>query len=143
MLTDSRPIPKRPSIFPSLPLKSDSESSFKSSRFSHQLEMLIIPGNEISEADKLPSISPSTPPASRFGSHFGSQTTFSSYSSPSTVRSTISTDSGTHMPGIGIEAVTDQRSILKLSAVGDVVSGTLEGFVERLITNFSEYFTMV
>lgn len=132
---DSRPIPKRPSIFslPSLPLRSDSESSIRSSSFRKPLEMLIIPGNEISEADKLSSISPSTPSAS----HFGSQTTFSSFSSPSTVRSAISTDSGIYMPEVVSEAVTDPRSIVKLSAVGNVISGTLEGLVGRLTNNFN------
>ena len=141
MLKDSSPIPKRPSIIslPSLPLRSDSESSFRSSR---QLEMSIIPGNE---ADKLSSISPctSTPPASRSDSHFGSQRTFSFYGSPSTVRSATSTDSGIQMPGVISEAVTDPRPIVNLSAVGHVISGTLEGLVGRLINNFSEYFTMV
>jgi son of sevenless-like protein len=138
---DSRPVPKRPS-FPlsSLPSRSDSEPSFRSSRFSRQPETLFIPGNEISEADKLSSNSPSTP---RSDSHFGSQGTFSSYGSPSTVRSAISTDSGIHIPKVVSEAVTDRRSIVKLSAVGNVISGTLEGLVGRLINNFSEYFTMV
>ena len=145
MLKDSRPIPKHPSIFslPSFPLRSDSKSSFRSSRLSRQLETLIIPGNEISEANNLSSISPSTPPTSRSGSHFGSQRTFSSYSSPSTVLSAISTESGIHIPEVVSEAVADPRSIVKTSAVGSVISGTLEGLVGRLINNFSEYFTMV
>jgi len=145
MLKDSMPIPKRSSLFSlsSLPLRRDSELSSRSSRFSQQLEMLIIPGNEISDADKLSSISPSTPPASHSGSHFGSQRTFSSYGSPSTVPSAISTDSGVHMPEVDSEAVTDPRSIVKFSAAGDVISGTLEGLVGRLVNNFSEYFIMV
>ena len=104
--------------------------------------MLIIPGNE---ANNLSSISPSTstPPASRSGSYFGSQRTFSSYGSPSTVRSATSTDSGIHMPEVISEAVTDPRPIVNLSAAGHVISGTLEGLVGRLINNFSEYFAMV
>jgi len=103
---------------------------------------LIIPGNEISEADGVSSISPSTPPASRSGSRFGTQRTFSSYSFPSTVRSLTSTDSGIHMPEV-VRAVTDPRSIVKFSAAGNVISGTLEGLVGRLVNNFSEYFTVV
>jgi len=145
VLKDSMPMPTRSSIssLPSLPLRSDGESSFRSSRSSQQLQMLIIPGDEISEADELSSISPSTPPASRSGCHFGSQRTFSCCSFPPTVRSAISTDSGVHIPVVVSEAVTDPRSIVKLSSAGNVISGTLEGLVVRLINNFSEYFTVV
>jgi len=53
------------------------------------------------------------------------------------------TDSGIHIPEVVSEAVTDPRSIVKLSSVGNVISGTLEGLVGRLINNISEYFTMV
>jgi len=107
--------------------------------------MLIIPGNEISEADKLALISPSALPASQSGSHVGNQRTFSSYSSPSMVWSVISIelDPGIHIPEVVSAAVTDPRLIVKLSAAGDVISGTLEGFIGQLINNFSEYFIMV
>ena len=48
------------------------------------------------------------------------------------------TDSGIHMSEVVSEAVTDPRSIVKLSSAGNVISGTLEGLVGRLINNIGE-----
>jgi son of sevenless-like protein len=89
---------------------------------------------------EVPHLSVSSP--SRYGSHFLNQRSFSSDHYPSTVRSVISTDSGIRMSGPIREAVTDSRSIVKFGTTGNVISGTLEGLVGRLINNFSECYPM-
>lgn len=85
---------------------------------------------------EVPHLSASSP--SRYGSHFLNQRAFSSDNYPSTIRSVMSTDSGIRMSGPIREAVTDSRSIVKIGTTGNVISGTLEGLVGRLINNFSE-----
>lgn len=84
---------------------------------------------------EVPHLSVSSP--SRYGSHFLNQRSFSSDYYPSTVRSVMSTDSGIRMSGPIREAVTDSRSIVKFGTTGNVISGTLEGLVGRLINNFN------
>jgi len=83
---------------------------------------------------EVPHLSVSSPP--RYGSH--NQRSFSSDNYPSTIRSVISTDSGIRMSGPIREAVTASRPIVKFNTSGNVISGTLEGLVGRLINNFSE-----
>lgn len=56
-------------------------------------------------------------------------------------KSTSSSDPGTHLTGDIRAAVTDPRIIVNLNDSGTVASGTLEGLVQRLITNFSELLT--
>lgn len=85
---------------------------------------------------EVPHLSVSSP--SRYGSHFPNQRTFSSDTYPSTVRSVMTTDSGIRMSGPIREAVTDSRSIVKFGTTGNVIAGTLEGLVGRLVNNFSE-----
>jgi len=122
VLTGSRPTAKRLSIFSLLSRPStDSESSLRSSK-SH----------------------PSVSSPSRYGSHFLNQRPFSSGNNyPSTIRSVpISTDSGIKISGLIRGAVTDLRSIVKFNPTGNVISGTLEGLVGRLINNFSECYPM-
>lgn len=53
-------------------------------------------------------------------------------------KSTSSSDPGTHLTGDIQAAITDPRIIVNLNDSGTVASGTLEGLVQRLITNFSE-----
>ena len=53
-------------------------------------------------------------------------------------KSTSSSDPGTHLTGDIRAAITDPRIIVNLNDSGTVASGTLEGLVQRLITNFSE-----
>jgi son of sevenless-like protein len=71
-------------------------------------------------------------PAARSASYGGSVRSL-------TNRSISSADhSGAHITGPVREAVTDIRTIVNFSETGEVSSGTLEGLVQRLITNFSE-----
>ncbi|KAF8964088.1 ras guanine nucleotide exchange factor domain-containing protein [Flammula alnicola] len=57
-------------------------------------------------------------------------------STPSPIRSIISSDSGIQVTGPIREAVTDTRIIVNVTESGVVSSGTLAGLVQRLITNF-------
>lgn len=52
-------------------------------------------------------------------------------------RSVQSSESSAHLTGPVREAVTDSRKIVNVNETGMVLSGTLEGLVERLIVNFS------
>ncbi|RDB23999.1 Serine/threonine-protein kinase STY17 [Hypsizygus marmoreus] len=71
---------------------------------------------------------------SNFGPHMP-QRTVSSEGYPQ--GSVISSDSGIQLPGSVKEAVTNPKSIIHFNRSGSVSSGTLEGLVERLISNFN------
>ncbi|KAF8964650.1 ras guanine nucleotide exchange factor domain-containing protein [Flammula alnicola] len=68
-------------------------------------------------------------PTDRSASHDGN--------TPSPIRSIISSDSGIQLTGPVREAITDTRVIVNVTESGVVSSGTLEGLVQRLITNFN------
>lgn len=70
------------------------------------------------------------------GSHFQQIERSQSYDVSSTARSVRSSNSSVHITGPLREAVSDPRIIVNTQN-GIIISGTLEGLVDRLITNFS------
>lgn len=78
---------------------------------------------------------------SSYGSHFPiteRSSSSDSHAGKAPIKSVISSDSGVHLTGPVREAVTDPRTILNVNEAGMITSGTLEGLVQRLITNFSK-----
>lgn len=90
-------------------------------------------------ANTLPVPQPSSLPTS-IGTHFPDHRRGSTESQDgqiSPIKSVLSSNSS-HLSGPVREAVTDPRMIVNLNEAGLVVSGTLEGFVQRLITRYSK-----
>ncbi|KAF8163016.1 ras guanine nucleotide exchange factor domain-containing protein [Crassisporium funariophilum] len=84
---------------------------------------------------EVPHLSASLP--ARLGSFFPPErsTSYGGQSSPN--KSILSTDSGVHLAGPVREAVADPRSIVNSTESGIILSGTMEGLVQRLIANFN------
>jgi len=74
-----------------------------------------------------------------FGTHFLHQRTPSSEGHPPSLPSAGSSVSSSTISGPLKQAVTDPTPIFHLTRDGSVAAGTLEGLVERLINNSSEF----